>query len=116
MNPKPFESLNHFTVPVAMSFHSCLARGYPSFAAGTMIKGGNRLALEPLLAARLARSLLVSCGPHSSTHAQSVRTRPDLPRTCSVGRRLGRDERFRGNRRLRRSVLQALASRRKEGD
>src|ERR1051325_1260110 len=40
MNPKPFESLNHFTVPVAMSFIPTVARGYPSFAAGTIIKEG----------------------------------------------------------------------------
>src|SRR6185436_18701064 len=41
MKPKPFESLNHFTVPVGMSFIPVLARGCPSFAGGHVSEGVN---------------------------------------------------------------------------
>src|SRR5262247_1223606 len=45
MNPKPFASLNHFTLPVAMSLNSWKlkrrSRLFRAPLAGTMIKGGN---------------------------------------------------------------------------
>src|SRR5207244_3052924 len=44
MNPKPFESLNHFTVPVAMSIpFLTFMRSCPSFACGHDIQGRDRL-------------------------------------------------------------------------
>src|SRR6185503_14443363 len=75
MNPKPFASLNHFTVPVAMSFPflklQLVRETVRAPAAGTIIKGRNGLPLEDRLAAiggtyvRLLQILRRSCEPGS---------------------------------------------------
>src|SRR5690349_22263251 len=80
MNPKPFESLNHFTVPFAMfSFLFCL-RGESGLACGHDIKGTelplqNRAVRHERQSGRRTSLLEVHCGAHINTSAleRSVR-------------------------------------------
>src|ERR671936_1982524 len=73
MKPKPFESLNHFTVPVAMlfPFHSCARLS--ELRGGHDDQGRETTGTGTALGGEVGRSLLVSCGAHFSTPARSAR-------------------------------------------
>src|SRR5881394_2123212 len=69
MNPKPFASLNHFTVPVAIFYSTPDCATVRVSLAGTMIKGGNRLPLGAACGGqgRVFTELLKPCGAHYTT-------------------------------------------------
>src|SRR5262245_16598165 len=77
MNPKPFESLNHFTVPVAMCLLPFLIAGrFRVPRAGMTIKGGMVCHFGTAVAAREGRALhclIDHCGADYSTAAMTRR-------------------------------------------
>src|SRR3954468_5124243 len=76
MNPKPFSSLNHLTVPVGMSPLSSLPAALPD--GGQTSSPRLRNARLAALEARLARALLEKCRHRLLGVLRAEERRPDL--------------------------------------